>query len=168
MKISNIKYFSTVNGTGVRTTVFVSGCNIHCKGCFNKEAWNFDKGHEMTDALIEKILKSIEPEYIDGLSILGGEPLDRKNQEGVCKLILKFRHKFGDTKNIWLWTGYTYKNIPITQFTEPILRLTDVLVDGSFDINLKDINLKYRGSSNQRIIDLNNSYDDHIVLLENA
>ena len=95
MNITNIKYFSTVNGNGVRTAVFVSGCNLHCEGCFNSGAWSFDTGHEMTAELIDKILDSIEPEYISGLSILGGEPLDPKNQYGVATLIEKFRKRFG-------------------------------------------------------------------------
>ena len=91
MNITNIKYFSTVNGTGVRTAVFVAGCNLHCDGCFNNGAWSFEVGKGLSLELIDKILDSIEPEYISGLSILGGEPLDPKNQSGVAKLIEKFR-----------------------------------------------------------------------------
>ena len=111
MNISTIKYFSTVNGDGFRTAVFVSGCKLHCKGCFNYEAWDFNHGVKLIDEIIDKILKSIEPEYIRGLSILGGEPLDENNVEGVKHLVNKFREKFGNTKTIWIWSGYTFEEI---------------------------------------------------------
>ena len=106
MNITNIKYFSTVNGTGVRTAVFVSGCNLHCEGCFNSGAWSFNAGHELSLELINKILDSIEPEYISGLSILGGEPLDLKNQPGVAYLIEEFRERFGNSKTIGVWEEF--------------------------------------------------------------
>ena len=155
MKISAIKYFSTVNGSGFRTAVFVSGCNLHCKGCFNTEAWDFEHGVDAIDELINKILDSIEPSYIAGLSILGGEPMDVRNQHSVSYLITKFRERFGETKNIWLYTGYVYgKSIPKTDDTENILSNVDVLVDGPFDIDKYDGTLAFRGSSNQRILHL--------------
>lgn len=155
MKISAIKYFSTVNGSGFRTAVFVSGCNLHCKGCFNSEAWDFEHGVDAIDELINKILDSIEPSYIAGLSILGGEPMDVRNQHGVSYLITKFRERFGETKNIWLYTGYVYgKSIPKTDDTENILSNVNVLVDGPFDIDKYDGTLAFRGSSNQRILHL--------------
>ena len=166
MNITNIKYFSTVNGNGVRTAVFVSGCNLHCEGCFNSGAWSFDTGHEMTAELIDKILDSIEPEYISGLSILGGEPLDPKNQYGVATLIEKFRKRFGDSKTIWLWTGYEYDKIPLDTHIFYILKNIDVIVDGPFKISKKDVNLPYRGSLNQRIIDAKKSCFGHIVEIE--
>ena len=167
MNITNIKYFSTVNGTGVRTAVFVSGCNLHCEGCFNSGAWSFDAGHELSPELINKILDSIEPEYISGLSILGGEPLDLKNQSGVAKLIEKFRERFGNSKTIWLWTGYEYDNIPFGEDTLYIISNVDVIVDGPFIAKKKDLDLPYRGSSNQRIIDAKKSYrNGHIIELD--
>ena len=166
MNITNIKYFSTVNGTGVRTAVFVSGCNLHCDGCFNTGAWSFSIGHELSSELIEKILDSIEPEYISGLSILGGEPLDPKNQSGVAQLIEKFRKRFGDSKTIWVWTGYEYDKIPLDTHTFYILNNIDVIVDGPFIAKKKDLNLPYRGSSNQRIIDAKKSHVGHIVEIE--
>ena len=167
MNITNIKYFSTVNGNGVRTAVFVSGCNLHCEGCFNSGAWSFDTGHEMTAELIDKILDSIEPEYISGLSILGGEPLDLKNQSGVAQLIEEFRERFGNKKDIWLWTGYEYDNIPLEVDTLYIITNVDVIVDGPFIASKKDLNLPYRGSSNQRIIDAKKSYrSKNIIELE--
>ena len=167
MNITNIKYFSTVNGNGVRTAVFVSGCNLHCEGCFNSGAWSFNAGHELSIELINKILDSIEPEYISGLSILGGEPLDPKNQYGVATLIEKFRKRFGDSKTIWLWTGYEYDNIPLGEDTFYIITNVDVIVDGPFIASKKDLNLPYRGSSNQRIIDAKKSYrSKNIIELE--
>ena len=166
MNITNIKYFSTVNGNGVRTAVFVSGCNLHCEGCFNSAAWSFDTGHKMTNEIIDKILESIEPEYISGLSILGGEPMDPKNQQGVAILIKKFREWFGNKKDIWLWTGYEYDSIPFDGDTLYIISNVDVIVDGPFKASKKDINLPYRGSSNQRIIDAKKSYVGHIIELE--
>lgn len=166
MNITNIKYFSTVNGNGVRTAVFVSGCNLHCEGCFNSAAWSFDTGHKMTNEIIDKILESIEPEYISGLSILGGEPMDPKNQPGVAILIKKFRERFGNKKDIWLWTGYEYDSIPFDGDTLYIISNVDVIVDGPFIVKKKDLNLPYRGSSNQRIIDAKKSYVGHIIELE--
>ena len=166
MNITNIKYFSTVNGTGVRTAVFVAGCNLHCDGCFNNGAWSFEAGKGLSLELIDKILDSIEPQYISGLSILGGEPLDPKNQSGVAKLIRKFRQKFGDTKTIWLWTGYEYENVPLTEHIFYILGNVDVIVDGPFIAKKKDLKLPYRGSSNQRIIDAKQSTFCDIIELD--
>lgn len=166
MNITNIKYFSTVNGTGVRTAVFVAGCNLHCDGCFNNGAWSFEVGKGLSLELIDKILDSIEPEYISGLSILGGEPLDPKNQSGVAKLIRKFRQRFGDNKTIWLWTGYEYENVPLTEHIFYILEHVDVIVDGPFIARKKDLKLPYRGSSNQRIIDARKSTFGNIVELD--
>lgn len=166
MNITNIKYFSTVNGTGVRTAVFVSGCNLHCDGCFNTGAWSFEVGTGLSVELIEKILDSIEPEYIAGLSILGGEPMDPKNQSGVAKLIKKFRDRFDNSKTIWLWTGYEYGDIPITKDSFYILNEVDVIVDGPFKASKKDLSLPYRGSSNQRIIDAKKSTVAKIVTLD--
>ena len=151
MKLSNIKYFCTVNGDGFRTAVFVSGCNLHCKGCFNAKAWDFEYGFELTDEVIEKILTSIEPSYISGLSILGGEPMDVKNQEGVHRIIKAFRERFGDSKDVWMWSGYYINNIPQTEYTEDIIDSLDVLVDGPFEIDKADVKLVHKGSSNQNV-----------------
>lgn len=154
MKYNTIKYFSTVNGEGTRTAIFVSGCRNHCKGCFNQIAWDFDYGKELTDDIIDKILESIEPIYIHGISILGGEPLDERNQEGVWHIIEKFRNKFGDTKDIWMWSGFYYENIPETEYKEKILSEVNTLVDGPFVSGLYNINLVFKGSSNQHILKL--------------
>lgn len=153
MKLSNIKYFCTTNGDGFRTVVFVSGCSLHCPGCFNKEAWDYNHGFELNDSVIEKILEKSEPEYISGLSILGGEPMDVKNQSGVLKIIREFRKKFGKSKNIWMWSGYQMgNNMPMTDCTEEILSEVDYIIDGPYKDECSDRNLKYRGSSNQRVL----------------
>ena len=153
MKLSNIKYYCTSNGDGFRTAVFVSGCSLHCPGCFNKIAWDYNHGFELTDAIIDKIVKSCEPEYINGLSILGGEPMDVKNQAGVNKIINAFRNKFGKNKTIWMWSGYHIGlDMPETNWSEMILKEVDYLIDGPYKEDCASLKLKYRGSSNQRVL----------------
>lgn len=154
-KINTIKYNCASNGPGVRTAIYISGCSLKCPGCFNHEAWDYNFGDEITDELIDTILKSIEPYYIEGLSILGGEPMDPRNQEAVYKIVKAFREKFKttDDKTIWLWTGYSLnKNLPETDYTEAIKSMVDVIVDGPWMKGLYDPSLKFRGSSNQRIL----------------
>lgn len=111
MKLANIKYFCTVNAPGFSTSVFCSGCSRRCPGCFNKIAWDYNYGHELTDELINKIISETEPDYIKSLCILGGEPLDPANSEGIATIIKQFREHFGSKKNIWLWTGYIINDI---------------------------------------------------------
>ena len=147
MNITNIKYFSTVNGNGVRTAVFVSGCNLHCEGCFNSGAWSFDTGHEMTAELIDKILDSIEPEYISGLSILGGEPLCNQNIDKVTDIAKKCKEKFPE-KQIWVWTRYDFET---DISSKEIVKYADYIVDGEFILEQKDLSLAFRGSKNQHI-----------------
>lgn len=151
MKYSNIKYFSTINGAGVRTAVFVSGCdmNPHCKGCFNQIAWDFNHGSEFTDEVIDRVIESIKPDYNSGLSILGGEPLSEKNLEGVAHLIRCFREKFGNSKNIWLWSGYYVKDMPESKLN--VAKMCDYVVDGPFIKDLFNDKLRYKGSSNQTV-----------------
>ena len=159
MNYSKIKNLDISNGDGVRVSLFVSGCRHHCKGCFNSETWDFNHGETYTEDVQNHILDLMEPETIHGLSILGGEPLDELNQEDVCGLIESVKSRFPD-KNIWLWTGYTYgKDIPETRYTSKILSNIDILVDGEFKEELKVPNLKYRGSTNQRVILLNPDYN---------
>ena len=155
MKYANIKYCSTTNGTGIRTSVFVSGCRIHCKGCFNQQAWDFSYGNELTDDTIDRILDSIEPVYCSGLTILGGEPLDPDNLEGVNNIITKFRERFGtsDEKTIWLYTGYKFDSL--TEDQHNVAVKCDTVVDGPFELDKSDVTLAFRGSSNQNIIDIN-------------
>lgn len=154
MNVSNIKYFCTTNGDGFRTAIFVSGCRLHCKGCFNSKAWDFNFGVELTQELINKILDSIRSEYIDGISILGGEPMDVLNQEGVASIIKAVRDKYGESKDIWLWTGYYKDQIPETKYKKYILDNLNYMIDGPYESDKYDINLKYRGSINQNVIKL--------------
>jgi len=160
MKYANIKYYDIANGLGVRTSLFVSGCTHRCKGCFNEIAWDFDYGEEFTDETIETILKSCEPGYISGLSLLGGEPMELSNQRGLLPLLLRFRERFPE-KNIWCYTGYTYETDLLAEggkarceVTDAFLDCVDVLVDGEFDRELYDISLKFRGSRNQRVLQI--------------
>ncbi len=159
MNYSNIKYFDIANGTGVRTSLFVSGCTHRCKGCFNEVAWDFNAGSIFNKEIEDEIIKSLEPTYISGLSLLGGEPLEIVNQRGLINLLRRVKKKFPD-KNIWCYTGYTYDTdlmeggTAFCECTKEILGLIDILVDGEFVADLYDISLRFRGSSNQRIIDL--------------
>ena len=156
MYYGNIKYYDISNGDGVRTSLFVSGCNHHCKGCFNEVAWDFDYGKEFSYNTLKEILDSLKPDYIAGLSILGGEPLDYKNINAVSTIVEVVRKSFPN-KSIWVYTGYTYEELLERNnlFTSLILNKIAVLVDGKFIEELKDISLKFSGSSNQRIIDMN-------------
>lgn len=149
MKYSKINYFSTVNSIGLSTSVFVSGCDLKCKGCFNKIAWSYDVGKELTDEVIDKILNSIEPKYIEALSILGGEPLAENNLEGVLYLINKCRERYGSTKKIWLWSG-RYMN-ELDDKRKKIISHCDYFIDGRFEPEYYKPNLKFRGSTNQTI-----------------
>lgn len=171
MKIKAIKYNCCSNGPFTRTAVFIAGCPgviwnkktkkyDHCPSCFNSEAWT-DTGEDLTDELLSKIIKSLEPDYIDGISILGGEPMCKENQLVTWKLVNEVRKVYGNKKTVWLWSGYIMtKNlfnksrIPYTKYRRKILKNVDVLVDGPFIKDRFDINLKYRGSSNQRVIKL--------------
>lgn len=172
MRIKSIKHNCCSNGEGVRTAIFIAGCPgviwnkktkkyDHCSGCFNSEAWSFDAGEELFSSAMNDILKSLSYKHIQGLSILGGEPLCKENQQDVAKIIKSVRDCYRQNKDIWLWTGYIYtrnpfnKNrIPKTKWTKYILKNIDVLVDGPFIKDKFDINLRYRGSSNQRVLRL--------------
>lgn len=162
MNIATIKYNCASNGEGVRTVVYVSGCKLHCKGCFNKEAQDFEYGEKYNDKKLEEILKSLEPPYIQGLSILGGEPFDPKNQEGVFDIVTSVREKFGNSKDIWIWTGYTYDTIPHKAHTPIILKNINVLVDGPFMLDEQEMDLVFRGSKNQRILYLKDGKIDKV------
>ena len=157
MHYAKIKRFDIANGVGIRTSVFVSGCSNKCKGCFNQELWDKDYGQEFTDETIKEILDSIDKPYIDGLSILGGDPLEYYNLEMVDKLIVEFRKRFGFNKSIWMWTGYLLEDIINDDRRWEVVRKLDYLVDGPFIQRKKNLKLKYRGSENQRIIDMQNS-----------
>lgn len=149
MKYSNIKYFCTVNGIGITTSIFVSGCDLKCDGCFNKIAWSHDIGKDVTNEIIEEIFQSINKPFINGLSILGGEPLTNKNLDGVNELIDKFRERFGKTKTIWIWSGRYLSELD--EKRKEVVSKCDYFVDGRFEKDKYDPDLKFRGSSNQTI-----------------
>ena len=162
MNYANIKEHDTANGTGIRVSVFVSGCSHHCKGCFNPETWDFCYGEKWTGDVEERVLKACQPSYIRGLSLLGGEPFEKANQKDVCHLIKRFKEDYPD-KDIWCYSGYLFDVDMIeggkvwTEWTRDMLSNIDYLVDGEFVECLKNLKLKFRGSSNQRIIDVKKS-----------
>ena len=166
MHYAKIKRFDIANGVGIRTSVFVSGCSNKCKGCFNQELWDKDYGQEFTDETIKEILDSIDKPYIDGLSILGGDPLEYYNLEMVDKLIVESRKRFGFNKSIWMWTGYLLEDIINDDRRWEVVRKLDYLVDGPFIQKKKNLKLKYRGSENQRIIDMQNSQTFNTLILK--
>lgn len=157
MHYSNIKYFDVANGPGIRTSLFVSGCESHCPGCFNPETWDRNNGKSFTDTTMVDIFKSIDTPYCEGLSLLGGDPLAPYNLEEIEKIIDKFREKFGWDKTIWMWTGYLLEDIMSDTKRGDIVKKIDYLVDGPFILERKNLKLKYRGSENQRIINIQNS-----------
>jgi anaerobic ribonucleoside-triphosphate reductase activating protein len=148
MNYAAIKKTDIANGDGVRVSIWVSGCPIHCEGCFNKDLWNYNYGKPFTQDVIDKIIEALEPDYISGLTILGGEPLCEENYDEVTNLINQVRKKFGTRKTIWVYSGYTYSDLYSMKCGLDV----DVLVDGSFILSEKDISLKFRGSRNQNII----------------
>lgn len=157
MNYANIKTCDIANGPGVRTSLFVSGCTHHCKNCFNAEAWSFDAGQPFTDAVQERILTDCAPEYITGLSLLGGEPMEPQNQRALLPFVRRFRAEY-PAKDVWCYSGYTFEELTAgrahCEATDELLGLIDVLVDGEFVQELYDISLRFRGSSNQRLIDV--------------
>lgn len=159
MNYAGIKYCDIANGTGCRTTLFVSGCRNACRGCFQPQTWAFDYGEEFDAKIQQEILDSLAPAYVQGLTLLGGEPFEEENQEELVPFLRRVKEQYPG-KNIWAFTGYLYdKDLQPggrkhTPWTDEMLSMIDVLVDGPFVLEEKDITLKFRGSRNQRIIDL--------------
>ena len=149
MNYAEIKKVDIANGPGVRVSLFVSGCRNHCKGCFNPETWDFDYGRPFTRETEDEIIEALRPSWIQGLSILGGEPTEEENAAVLIPFLKRVRAVLPD-KDIWLYSGYTYEALQ----DKEILTLADVLVDGPFLLELKDAGLAFRGSRNQRLIDL--------------
>ncbi len=152
MRYNKIRKMDISNGKGVRVSIFFQGCTFNCKNCFNPETHDFAGGEEFDDKVIEKVLTLCEPDYIAGLSMLGGEPLHPINIEGATKLAKEFKKKF-QNKNIWVWTGFLFEQLK----DKEIFKYIDILVDGQFVEEQKDLMLKFRGSANQRIIDVQQS-----------
>ena len=150
MRIAKIKDNDIANGLGISMSVWTQGCPHHCKGCFNVETWDFNGGKEFTKEDLEYIINNINKDGVErNLSILGGEPLCPENVEGVINLCKQIREVYPE-KRIYLWTGYTYEEFDYTQ--KKVLKYIDVIIDGKFEIDKKDLSLMLRGSSNQRII----------------
>ena len=171
MHYATIKKFDIANGEGVRVSIFVSGCSHKCPGCFNDIAWPFEYGEEYTQEVEEEIIEACRPSYIRGLSLLVGEPFEKVNQLGLISLIRRFKKEFPN-KDIWCYTGYLMDQDILneestiqTEVTRELIEAIDVLVDGKFILKLKDISLKFKGSSNQRVIDVKESLKQNKVVL---
>jgi anaerobic ribonucleoside-triphosphate reductase activating protein len=160
MRYHLVRKMDISNGPGVRVSVFMQGCEFHCKNCFNPETWCFDGGQEFTDEKIDEVMKLCAPSHIKGLSILGGEPMHPRNIEATTKLAKKFKELYPD-KNIWVWTGFKYEDIP----NKMALPYIDVLVDGQFIDELYKPNLKWKGSENQRVINVKKTLEKNEIVI---
>ncbi len=162
MNYADIKYPDIQDGDGIRVALYVSGCHFHCKECHNKEAWDFNFGKKFTNDTIEEIMNLLKNHYVNGLSLLGGEPLEIANQEGILPLIKKVKEELPE-KDIWCWTGYDFEKDVLNQMytqnkvTKELLKYIDIIVDGQFEIENKMEDLAFRGSTNQRKIDVQES-----------
>ena len=160
MRYAKIRKMDISNGPGVRVSIFFQGCAFHCKNCFNPETWDFDGGLEFNDSVIDQIIELCKEDHITGLSMLGGEPMHPNNIEGTLKLAKRFKKEY-PKKNIWVWSGFLFDALK----DKEVLKYIDVLVDGQFIDEKKDLRLKWRGSSNQRVIDVQKSLKQGKVVL---
>lgn len=170
MRYATIKKLDIANGPGIRVSLFVSGCTHHCKGCFNPEAWDFQYGEEFTDAVENEILEALKPDYIHGLSLLGGEPFEPQNQKALLPFLRRFKEMYPH-KTVWCYSGYDFEKDMLTgnlgpwEITQEMLSYIDILVDGEFVLEKKNPNLRFRGSENQRVIRVQDSLqEDKLVL----
>ena len=170
MNYADIKQYDVANGPGVRISVFVSGCNHHCKDCFNEVAWDFNYGTPFTEETIETVIEYMKPSYIAGLTLLGGEPMEPANQKGLLPLVRRVKEVYPE-KTIWCFTGFLFdRDIVETMFdtvpeTRELVSYFDVMVDGKFIAELKNVNLRFKGSSNQRTIMVQDSLDRKEIVL---
>ena len=170
MNYADIKQYDVANGPGVRISVFVSGCNHHCKDCFNEVAWDFNYGTPFTEETIETVIEYMKPSYIAGLTLLGGEPMEPANQKGLLPLVRMVKEVYPE-KTIWCFTGFLFdRDIVETMFdtvpeTRELVSYFDVMVDGKFIAELKNVNLRFKGSSNQRTIMVQDSLDRKEIVL---
>ena len=170
MNYATIKKRDIANGVGVRVSLFVSGCTHHCKNCFNKETWDFSYGEKFTEETEKLILEYLEPDFVNGLSLLGGEPFEIENQEALTLFLRKVKARFPN-KDIWCYTGYLFDKHLLSvsrargKFTDEMLSYIDVLVDGPYIEEQKDISLQFRGSKNQRVIDVKRSLSSGDIVL---
>ena len=162
MRYNKIRKMDISNGPGVRVSIFMQGCNFNCKNCFNPETHDFSGGKEFTDETINRVLELCENKNVEGLSILGGEPMNPQNIEGTTKLAKAFKEKFPE-KNVWAWSGYTFENY---LKDKPVVKYLDVVVDGQFVEEEKNPTLEWKGSSNQRVIDVQKSLKENKIILK--
>ncbi len=170
MNYGEIKKNDIANGIGVRVSLFVSGCTHRCKNCFNQQTWDFNFGKPFTEETEDEIINALLPEWVDGLTVLGGEPFEPSNQRALLPFIKKVR-KMLPKKTIWFYSGYTYEELKEEsrarcEVTDEILSLADVLVDGEFVEEQKNISLQFRGSENQRIIDVPQSIEKNKIIIK--
>lgn len=156
-----LKKTDIANGNGVRVSLFVSGCRRHCKDCFNSETWDFCYGKEFTDNVLSEILSALDKEYISGFSLLGGEPFEKENRETVKMILKNVKEHFPD-KTVWCYSGFTFEEL--VGECDDIFKYVDVLVDGAFVAEKKNLRLKFRGSENQRIVDVKKSLEKKSVV----
>lgn len=170
MNYANIKFNDIANGEGIRTSLFVSGCTHHCKNCFNRETWDFNYGKPFDIEVQDKIISSLAPNYINGLTLLGGEPMEPANQRALLDFVKRVKATYPD-KTIWCYSGYLMDSELLSPsraycpWTRELLSYIDILVDGEFVEELKDITLRFKGSSNQRIIDVPRSLQSNSIIL---
>ena len=169
MNYGAIKKCDIANGVGVRTVLFVSGCTHHCKGCFQPETWNFDYGERYTKETEDEIIESLRPDYVDGITLLGGEPFETENQRELVKLLRRIKKELPQ-KTVWSFSGFTYEELTgdsraVCEVTNEMLSMLDVLVDGEFVEAKRNISLRFRGSENQRLIDMNKTRKEGKIVL---
>ena len=169
MNYGAIKKCDIANGVGVRTVLFVSGCTHHCKRCYQPETWNFDYGERYTKETEDEIIESLRPDYVDGITLLGGEPFEPENQRELVKLLRRIKKELPQ-KTVWSFSGYTYEELTgdsraVCEVTNEMLSMLDVLVDGEFVEAKRNISLRFRGSENQRLIDMNKTRKEGKIVL---
>jgi anaerobic ribonucleoside-triphosphate reductase activating protein len=180
MNYHKIEKTSVANGTGIRVVLWVSGCSLHCKGCHNPETWSLNSGKLFDEVAKKELFEALDKSYIQGITFSGGHPFEPQNVEAVYNLILEIRDRFQD-KDIWLYTGYTWDYIfhrvitdnfdferdQIIDYQKKIVKMCDVIVDGKYIEELKDITLKWKGSSNQRVINVKESLKENKIVIYN-
>lgn len=170
MNYANIKFNDIANGEGIRVSLFVSGCTHHCKNCFNPETWDFNYGKSFTQEVQNQIIEELSKSHYNGLTLLGGEPMEPANQKGLLEFVKKVKITYPN-KTIWCYSGYLFDTELLAPsrahcpWTRELLSYIDILVDGEFKQELKDITLRFKGSSNQRIIDVQKSLFENKVIL---
>lgn len=164
-RYASIRKLDISNGEGIGISLFMQGCHFHCNNCFNPETWDFNGGSEWTDEVKNRFLELASNEHIHRISILGGEPLCDENVTAVCDLCKEIKNRYADKKQIWVYTGYTFEALKLHPDKLDVLNYIDVLVDGPFVDNLQNFNLAFKGSSNQRLIDVKQTLSQNKITL---